>query len=92
MNEMNMSDFSEKLIRNLSLFVLILVLMLIFESDLSGQCPMCKISAESNMRDGGSAGKGLNAGILYMFVLPYLIIGTLGYLWFKNRKQYDNEP
>jgi hypothetical protein len=53
---------------------------------------MCKISAESNMRDGGTAGRGLNSGILYMFALPYLLIGTLGYLWYKNRKNYDQEP
>lgn len=89
---MKKSELLTKLIHNLPVLVMILVLVLAFESDLSGQCPMCKISAESNMRDGGSAGKGLNAGILYMFALPYLIIGTLGYLWFKNRKQYDNEP
>jgi hypothetical protein len=51
---------------------------------------MCKISAESNLRDGGSAGKGLNTGILYMFIMPYLLVGTLAYLWYKNRKNYDD--
>jgi hypothetical protein len=59
--------------------------------EIIAQCPMCKLSAESNLRDGGSQGKGLNNGILYMFVLPYIIVGTLAYLWYKNRKNYDAE-
>lgn len=72
-------------------FLLVLIISIFVIPEISAQCPMCKISAESNMRDGGTAGKGLNAGILYMFALPYLIIGTMGYLWFKNRKNYDQE-
>ncbi|MBK8348400.1 MAG: hypothetical protein IPL08_12520 [Saprospiraceae bacterium] len=70
----------------------VILVLVVGQVDLIAQCPMCKLSAESNLRDGGSAGKGLNTGILYMFFLPYLIVGTLGYLWYKNRKNYDNEP
>lgn len=49
------------------------------------QCPMCKMSAESNLKNGGSAGKKLNTGILYMLATPYLIIGTIGFIWWRNR-------
>lgn len=57
-----------------------------------GQCPMCKISAETNMKNGGTAGQGLNKGILYLFATPYLIIGGLGLLWYRNRvKERDND-
>jgi len=77
--------------RLLMLVVFSIVLMVIFQSDLDAQCPMCKLSAESNLRDGGSAGKGLNAGILYMLSLPYLIVTGLGYLWYKNRKNLDSD-
>ncbi|MEY3050609.1 MAG: hypothetical protein RLY31_394 [Bacteroidota bacterium] len=48
---------------------------------------MCKIAAESNLKDGGKAGKGLNAGILYMLALPYLLVGTIGFVWWRNRRQ-----
>lgn len=51
------------------------------------QCPMCKISAETNLNNGGSAGQGLNKGILYLFATPYLIIGGIGYLWYRNRRK-----
>ena len=57
----------------------------------SGQCPMCKMSAESNLKNGGSAGKGLNAGILYMLALPYTLIGTIGYIWWRNRRKEEDE-
>lgn len=71
-------------------FLLIILLLIIFMiPDLSAQCPMCKLSAESNLRDGGSMGKGLNTGILFMLGMPYILVGTLAFLWFKNRKNYD---
>jgi len=55
------------------------------------QCPMCKMSAESNLKDGGTAGKGLNQGILYMLTLPYLLVFSLGFLWWKNRRRLSEE-
>ena len=48
------------------------------------QCPMCRMSAESNLKSGGTAGRGLNRGILYMLAMPYLLVGTLGFVWWKN--------
>lgn len=54
---------------------------------LDAQCPMCRMSAESNLKNGGTAGKKLNTGILYMLATPYLIIGTIGYIWWRNRKK-----
>jgi hypothetical protein len=61
-------------------------------NELHAQCPMCKISAESNLQNGGTAGKGLNAGILYMLALPYTLVGTFGFIWWKNnRKKREDE-
>ena len=72
--------------------VLIVVSVLVVFSvlalpELSAQCPMCKIAAESNLKNGGSQGKGLNLGILYMLATPYLLIGGIGLFWWKNRKK-----
>lgn len=73
--------------------ILALFFVLSFSSPiiLPAQCPMCKIGAESNLKDGGSAGKGLNTGILYMLALPYVLVGTIGFIWWKNRKQDVDE-
>ena len=51
---------------------------------------MCKMSAESNLRNGGTAGQGLNQGILYMLLTPYLLIGTIGYVWYRNRRSEED--
>jgi len=52
---------------------------------------MCRIAAESNLEHGGSAGKGLNTGILYMLMLPYIMVSLIGYIWYRNRKK-EAEP
>jgi hypothetical protein len=51
------------------------------------QCAMCKTTAESDLSNGGSIANGLNTGILYLMAIPYLVIMTGGYFFFK--KQVD---
>jgi len=53
---------------------------------LAAQCAMCKASAETNLKAGGGDPQGLNAGILYMLMLPYILVGSIGYWWWRNRK------
>jgi hypothetical protein len=70
-----------------NLVVFFIVLFLFLNIDLMAQCPMCKMAAESNLKNGGSAGKGLNAGILYMLLTPYILVGGLAFWWIKNKKK-----
>jgi len=51
------------------------------------QCAMCKGAAEANLKMGGGDPVGLNNGILYMLSIPYLLVGTIGYWWWRNRRQ-----
>jgi len=51
------------------------------------QCAMCRATVENNVSNGEiGIGAGLNFGILYLFVTPYLAIMVVGYLWYKNSK------
>ncbi len=70
-------------------FTILAVLLLVVGSTeiLEAQCPMCRIAAESNLKNGGTSGSGLNAGILYMLATPYLVIGTIGFIWWRNRRK-----
>jgi hypothetical protein len=61
-------------------------------SPVAAQCPMCKMSAESNLKNGGTAGRGLNAGILYMLITPYVLVGSIGYWWWRNRRKGQDDP
>ncbi|MEP7320609.1 MAG: hypothetical protein ABI761_01775 [Saprospiraceae bacterium] len=74
---------------SLVLFVFLLISFLIPE--LFAQCPMCRMTVESNLQNqsGVSIGRTINAGILYMLAMPYLLVGTLGYLWYKNKKKAE---
>ena len=58
---------------------------------LQAQCPMCRMSAESNLKNGGTQGRGLNTGILYMLSLPYLIVGSIGYWWWRTNRRADRQ-
>lgn len=67
-------------------YLLVVFLMIIFVISSDAQCPMCRMSAESNLKNGGTMGTSLNVGILYLLALPYSLAMVLGYLWYKNRK------
>ena len=77
-----------------SILVIALVIVLSFigeGSELLAQCPMCRATAESNLANGGTEGRGLNNGILYMLGMPYILIGTIAFLWWRNRKKDEDE-
>ena len=77
--------------KKLLLILTLAILINAFPIELLAQCPMCRMTAEQNLKDGGTAGKGLNAGILYMLLTPYAIIGTVGFLWWKNNRRKEEE-
>lgn len=73
------------------LFGLILALMMT-GADSWAQCAMCRGSVESSMGNGrNNVGVGLNTGIMFLFVMPYLIVGIIGYLWYRNSKRNQRE-
>ena len=82
-----MSINSKKIIAVLCIFALCL-----FATELMAQCPMCKIAAESNLKNGGTAGRGLNKGILYMLAAPYALVGVIAFVWWRNRRKTMPKP
>lgn len=51
----------------------------------SAQCTMCKTQVESSRTEkDGYDFSGLNKGILYMATIPYLLMGAVGYFWYRN--------
>ncbi|MEY2793114.1 MAG: hypothetical protein RJA76_1106 [Bacteroidota bacterium] len=56
-------------------------------SETKAQCAMCRTTLESTVSDGrNNIATGINTGILYLLVAPYLIVGVVGFLWWKNSK------
>ncbi len=79
----------KKLVARIALVFLVAIMAL---PTVEAQCPMCKMGAESNLKNGGTAGNGLNTGILYMLAMPYLLVATIGFVWYKNRKKESELP
>lgn len=58
----------------------------------SAQCAMCRSTLENNFSNGNPGmGAGINTGILYLLVLPYLAVLVLGYFWFKSSRNAQHE-
>ena len=51
------------------------------------QCAMCKASAESSLKEGGTAALGINTGVIYLASFPYLIFAVLGFLWYRRHRR-----
>jgi hypothetical protein len=72
---------------------LLFICFLLFTiTDVSAQCAMCRSTLENNFSNGNAGiGAGINTGILYLLVLPYLAIIVLGYFWLKSSKNARQE-
>ena len=68
--------------------VLIIVALVVFSSiDADAQCAMCRRIVESNINDSaGAVARNLNPAILYLMSLPYLVLGFLAWLFYRNMK------
>ncbi len=72
--------------------VLVVSFLILAVAEVSAQCAMCRTTLENNFSNGNPGpGAGINTGILYLLVLPYLAIITLGYFWFKSSRNAQNE-
>jgi high-affinity nickel permease len=65
-------------------FLMLVTLLLLNNTVAFSQCAMCKASVESDLKNGGSIGTGLNTGILYLMAIPYVILITGAYFFFKK--------
>lgn len=59
--------------------------VIITQTSVFSQCAMCRSAVESTMSNGRNmSAVGLNIGILYLFLAPYLLVASVGYLWYKT--------
>jgi hypothetical protein len=65
--------------------LLILLFLLIAVVPAEAQCAMCRAVLESEEK--GQAAAGINNGIIYLMIFPYLLIGGVGYAIYRMRKK-----
>ena len=40
---------------------------------------------------GEKPAKGLNSAIVYLMAMPFVIVGFIGYRWWKGNKKYEEQ-
>jgi hypothetical protein len=66
-------------------YVLFIAFLLLCSAPSFGQgCSVCTKTAQG--LDDKSA-RGLNGGIIYLAFLPLVIMGSVGFIWWKNHNQ-----
>jgi len=71
--------------------LLFIFLLLIVAIDVSAQCAMCTAVADEAVRNGSAQTAGLNKGVLYLFVTPYLLVATIGIYWWRRKLKAEAE-
>jgi hypothetical protein len=64
-----------------------LIAVLLFALDANAQCAMCKAVVENG---GQEMAEGINSGITYLMLFPYLLVGLLAYVLFRYKKRIKN--
>ncbi len=63
---------------------LIFLFFLLFAQIISAQCAMCRAVVEQG---GEEMAEGINSGIIYLMIFPYLIVATALYFLYRNWKK-----
>ena len=66
-------------------FLFLLILLILLPVTAEAQCAMCRAVLESEGDQ--SMAKGINDGIVYLMMFPYLLIGGIGYFIYRSRKK-----
>lgn len=69
--------------------IVLIVSFILLHTKVAAQCAMCKTTIVNNVSHGElSLAEGLNFGIMYLFVTPYLAILVIGILWFRKSRSH----
>ena len=73
------------------LYTLFVVAILLFiQTDVMAQgCVQCRMGPSSNLEGGGNVARGINSGILYLMLIPYLLIMSI--VCYVFRKQLSEK-
>ena len=65
--------------------IFLAIVLLMLPSLAEAQCAMCRAVLES--ADNQSMAQGINDGIIYLMIFPYLAIGGIGFFIYRSYKK-----
>ncbi|MCY1479900.1 hypothetical protein D9M68_133460 [compost metagenome] len=69
--------------------IFLFLALLFFSLDSNAQCAMCRAVLETE--EGGIKAEAVNDGIVYLMVIPYILVGILGYAIYKIKTKKKPE-
>ncbi len=73
------------MMKNFWVTLVILSIVFLLPDMAEAQCSMCRAVLESEADQ--STAKGINDGILFLMIFPYLLVGGVGYFIYRSRKK-----
>ncbi len=67
-------------------FIILFFIACFAISDVQTAEAQCSICTKTAQQLGEKPAKGLNAGIIYLMLTPFAIVGFVGYRWWKKNK------
>lgn len=67
-----------------SKFILLVVVLLCAPLTVSAQCAMCRAALKTSGNQ--AMAEGVNHGITYLMIFPYLIVGIIGFVAYRIMK------
>lgn len=66
--------------------IFLICFFLVSGTDAFAQCSLCTKTAQQL---GEKPALGMNQGILYLMLTPFLVIGVIAYRWWKNQRDTE---
>lgn len=65
--------------------LLLLLISFFFTTTTNAQCAMCRAAIESE--GNGVKAEAVNDGIVYLMIIPYVLVGAIGFAIYRLRKK-----
>ncbi|MBK7375721.1 MAG: hypothetical protein IPJ02_09225 [Chitinophagaceae bacterium] len=74
--------------RRFSFILLLLISAVLLASTADAQCSVC---TKTSLQLGEKPAQGMNSAILYLMMMPFAIVGFIGYRWWKTNKKLEEQ-
>lgn len=81
-------NFAVQMKKRLLILLLVFHCALLLPGVVVSQCSLCTKTAQQM---GEKPAQGLNSGILYLMIMPFAIVGFIGFRWWKNNKAFEEQ-
>jgi hypothetical protein len=82
------ANFTPSMKKSIFIFLLAFQFLLLTTTTVNAQCSLCTKTAQQL---GEKPALGLNNGILYLMVMPFALVGFIGFRWYKNNKDIEED-